>query len=197
MWIANGHTASEWNSLRLDSDTSEDWLTAIRIVDARFRERFIDAADVLIDLDDSLDARERRFGFAILALDCLVIETLQAFREGLVDARRSSQRLFCTFLEEQPEFRFSSKVARIFYRDFRCGILHQAETFNGSLCFSIGPMVVEKSDGLVINRTEVHRAIVKSFDRYLRQLADSANDVLRTNLRRKMANICRCDTTVP
>lgn len=170
MWIASGYTASDWNNLRLDDDASEDWVTAIRIVDARIRERFIDAVDVLVDLDEALPVLDRRFGFAILALDCLVIETLQAFREGLVNARRHSQRLFCTFLEEQREFQFSSEIARTFYHDFRCGILHQAETFNGSLCFSVGSIVIQKTDGLIINRTEIHRAIVRSFERYLGEL---------------------------
>ncbi len=72
----------------------------------------------------------RRFGFTILAVDCLVIETLEAFIEGLEDTEGKSRATFCKFLRSRPLFaaEFTTEdLAEQFYYQFRCGILHQAE----------------------------------------------------------------------
>jgi hypothetical protein len=73
-------------------------------------------------------AVKRRFGFAILAIDCLLIETLAAFVEGLETTDGKSKATFCTFLTTRPKFKatFTFDIAKQFYEEFRCGILHQA-----------------------------------------------------------------------
>lgn len=96
----------------------------------RISERFIEPIDFLIETDEAKLPTERRFGFAILALDCLLVETLGAFIDGLEDTRGKSEPTFCRFLMKRPRFAsvFTSEtLAKQFYIEFRCGILHQAE----------------------------------------------------------------------
>jgi hypothetical protein len=101
--IAPGYTVKCWKNLTLDSrqPDSTDWKKALQILDARISQRFLDPVDELIKADES---RSRKtFGFAILAIDFLVIETLQGFREIAGVQRRcdrslqTEQEVICEF----------------------------------------------------------------------------------------------------
>jgi hypothetical protein len=76
MQIAPGIEAEKWQALKLDDPASPDWPEAIRILEARICERFIDPVDHLIATEQVKPLAERRFGFTVLAVDCLLIETL-------------------------------------------------------------------------------------------------------------------------
>jgi hypothetical protein len=130
MQVAPDFDSSEWSKLQLDDPMSKDWGKAVSVFRARIYSRFIDAADVLVCLDEKKPIKERRFGFAILAIDCAVVETIGAFQEGLTDTDRKSKGTFAKFLSTSPGFQkhFTLARAKKFYSDFRCGILHQAET---------------------------------------------------------------------
>jgi hypothetical protein len=82
MQIAPGFDSSEWASLQLDDPQSKDWEKAISVFKSRIYARFVEPADVLISIDEQKPAAERRFGFAILAIDCLIVETLGAFQRA-------------------------------------------------------------------------------------------------------------------
>jgi hypothetical protein len=130
MQIAPGVDAARWQALNLDDASSRDWPKAIEILEARIHERFIDPVDHLMAAEEARPPLERRFGFVILAVDCLLVETLGAFREGLETTEGSSKATFCGFLTTRPLLskQFATwDVGRRFYEDFRCGILHQAE----------------------------------------------------------------------
>ena len=72
--IAPGYTVGCWKRLKLDPDVpnSDDWEKAVKIFDARIRKRFFHPVDVLIEHQSH---SKKTFGFAILAIDFLVIET--------------------------------------------------------------------------------------------------------------------------
>ncbi|MGH9816233.1 MAG: hypothetical protein ACRD6I_09160, partial [Candidatus Acidiferrales bacterium] len=78
-------------------------------LEERIQKRFFDPDDYLISSEGPKSPMERRFGFVILAIDCLLVETLGAFIEGLEDTDRKSRATFCNFLTTRPEF------ARYFY----------------------------------------------------------------------------------
>ena len=90
------------------------------------------AVDLLIADDEGRNAKDRRWGFAILAIDCLLVETLQAFRQGLTDTRRLSKDLCVKFLTERDAFRgfFTEALATRFYYEFRCGVAHKVDWFD-------------------------------------------------------------------
>ena len=195
MRIAPRYDAEDWIALRLDDPERNDWPTALRIFDGRIRERYIDPIDFLIAEEERKPAVERRFGFAVLAIDCLLVETLGAFIEGLEDTEGKSQRVFVRFLTTRPAFSsyFTKDLARQFYSEFRCGILHQAEVGGDSRVWSVGPLISTSYKSLVVNRNEFHARLKAEFARYIEQLDDSGSVDLRTNFRKKMNFIARHD----
>lgn len=192
MYIAPGIKSEKWNKLNLDHEDSVDWVTAIDILKQRIESRYIEPADKLIESDNILPASKRRYGFTILAIDCLLIETLQSFIDGRNDSKNKSKKLFKKFLTSRHLFakHFTDDLAERFYLEFRCGILHQAEIQGNAKVWSIGPMLKLDGNHMTINRTKLHENLKKEFELYLSDLNDKNNIALRKNFRTKMGYIC-------
>ncbi len=194
MYIAPSVHKDEWFKLNLDDDSGPDWNKAIKILEFRIKARYLEPVDLLIEEDDKRPAVERRYGFTILAIDCLLMETLQAFKDGLTDTKGKSKPTFKKFLKESPSFSPyfpDDKSAQSFYEDYRCGILHQAEVMGTSLVWSVGKLRGKVGDKWYINRTEIHDKLKKDFYQYLELLRDKNNKKLRDNFRNKMNFIAR------
>lgn len=193
MQIAPGVDSSEWQALNLDDPNGLDWETAISILRRRIHGRYFAPAEQLILAEQNKPAYERRFGFAILAIDCLLIETFGAFLQGLERTDGISEATFCKFLTTRHRFSgvFTEPLAKQFYKEFRCGILHQAEVGGGSKVWSVGDLVREANGALTINRNELHERLKADFDDYLTELSNPANATLRQNFSKKMDFICR------
>src|SRR5437867_11844081 len=90
--IATGLTVAMYRDARprLDpgSPQSAEWLLVFKAFRRRLSERFLKPIKDLARYDNQRyvdqDDTPTRPGFAILALDCLLIDTLQSFREGRV-----------------------------------------------------------------------------------------------------------------
>lgn len=194
MEIAPGYTAADWKALDLDGGDATQWAQAICIFETRIRRRFIDPVDVLIAHE--IGQKRGAFGFAILAIDCLLVETLQGFREGIVDHNGQSGRLVKTFLSERFPTHFDDGITRTskagkFYGRCRCGIHHSGQTDGDFRVRRSGPMIEFKADdSVIVNRTAFHDALKREFDAYLAELADPTKNDLRMKFRRKMDAIC-------
>jgi protein-arginine kinase activator protein McsA len=97
-------------------------------ISERFTERYITP----IDPQDKSNSS----GFTIMAVCCLMIEALEAFRCGYSDTRNKSQECFKDFFRDADKRkRFGDCLINCpdFYDAVRCGLLHQAETRNGWL----------------------------------------------------------------
>jgi hypothetical protein len=57
MQVAPDFDSSEWPSLKLDDPMSKDWKKAISVFGTRIYSRFLDAADVLVSLDEKSRSR--------------------------------------------------------------------------------------------------------------------------------------------
>jgi hypothetical protein len=193
MQIAPNFEASKWKELNLDDVESPDWAVAISTLESRIGERFITPADFLVAAEKDVPAIERRFGFAVLAIDCLLIETLGAFLEGLENTKNRSEEIFCKFLISRSQFSkdFPLILAQQFYKEFRCGVLHQAEVGGNSKVWSIGPLIQKDGDRVIVNRNKFHERLKSEFAVYLLELRDSNNNQLRFNFRKKMDFIAR------
>lgn len=108
--IARKYTTADWKRLQLDPGQpgSEAWTKAVGMFRARMEERFFTPVDALIDLQED---SSRTHGFVVLAIDCLLIETLQGFRRGFADHRGKSEELFKGFLTNWDVF-FAMRAAR-------------------------------------------------------------------------------------
>ena len=172
MYISPRYSVSNWKILNLS--TPSDWRTAVRVLKDRLNQDFA--------------------GFAVLALDCLLIETLQQFKEGADETpRRKGEQYFVNFLTTAPFSSYFTKTsAAKFYGHFRCGILHQAEIKASSKVRRVGPLVAPTPDGkgLIINRKLFHATLRKAFAAYLRALRNRSDALLCQHFVKKMNHIC-------
>ena len=191
MEIAPGVDAKQWTKLDLSKGDSTAWKKAIEILRKRIEERYLEPVDRLIESEESRPPQRRRYGFVVLAIDCLLIETLQAFFEGKIDTKRDSGPMFVKFLTSRELFKtdFSKDLAGRFYAQIRCGILHQGETRKARLS-SVGKLIRSNGDEMVLNRTEFHSRLKREFEAYLNGLSEGTDAKLRSNLRKKMDHIC-------
>ena len=125
-----------------------------------------------------------------MAIDCLLIETLQQFIKGVSETPRGkNESYFKKFLISYFKEYFDDEKAKMFYRQIRCGILHQAETKENSKIKISHELPIVKftkeKDGLIINRKKFHGKLKKAIKSYIRQLKDTTNEPLRNNFRKK------------
>jgi hypothetical protein len=186
MWISPKYRVYDWKALTFSNE--EDWQKAIVIFEDRIRGRFLNFIDLIKCHEYS--------GFAVLALDCLLIETFQQFREGKDETRNNSEKYFVNFLTETSfcEF-FNKEIAKKFYEQIRCGLLHQAEVKGNSLVriSQNEPLVRLTKDGkgVIVNRESFHEQLVRVFEEYLSRLRDPSNEDERNKFKTKMDCICR------
>ena len=81
--------------------------------------------------EDETFTEQFKNGFSIMANCCLLIETLQSFKNGWGDSNRKSESAFKQFLATEKRFSVFVGKEREFYTNVRCGILHQGETTGG------------------------------------------------------------------
>jgi len=187
MKITPNYSAHDWHELTFE--TEDDWLRAIDIFVERIKERFLNPIEKIEKCEYA--------GFAVLALDCLLIEMLQQFRKGLIKTPSGqSKDFFVDFLTQTSfgEF-FDKRQATLFYRQIRCGILHQAEIRGSSKILIEEEIPLVKYDdqerGLLVNRRLFHKQLLSEFNNYVSKLSDSSNTQLRNRFRRKMKMICK------
>jgi len=207
---------TKWEGLsrRLDGDDEEAWAEAIGVFERRMRERFFSSIDALVDVDTKPDRAASRPpdkeictpGFSIIALCCLLIDTLQGFRESLpltpqppgpctfppgpcIKPPGRTKRKFKEFLG-RPAFggEFDGEPGEKFESGVRNGIFHDAETRQWVIWRErpVGKIVAPEEDGFALNRNLFYEAVKKEFESYLRELRDPTNASLREAFKRKM-----------
>lgn len=189
MEIAKGITADDYNKLNLTSHKNPDWQTAFQYLDNRLTERYVDPVELLINSEKEISASQKRFGFTIMAIDCLLIETIQSFYEGVTNSHGQSQQLFKNFLTQREHFKefFKTQVeAGDFYINFRCGILHQAQTFGDTKIWTVGQLIMRQGKYVIVNRDLFHEAVKKEKKLYLDLLCKQDNNHLLDNFKTKM-----------
>ncbi len=194
MEIAPGILVMDWKRLSggLDRGIPAAWDSATKVLDARLRRRFLEPVDVLIAHE--IGRSRGTFGFAVLAIDCLLIETLQRFRTGRLGPKVKSGDLIREFLTIRPAFKdhfAPPDRASKFYKHVRCALLHSGQTDGDLRLRRSGPMVSFPSVGRMdINRTAFHDAVKCDLAAYLDELRSGAVADLRRNFRSTMNAIC-------
>lgn len=144
----------------------------------RFTERYIDPA---------LSAKKSH-GFAQMAIACLMLEALESLLNGRKRSIVPNEKSFADFLDREPEFAPLKGRGVEFFRNVRCGILHQAETTGGWKILRKGDLF----DGdLTLNAVKFIRALQKVLNAHCDQLkAVNWGDKRWHATRRKMDYIC-------
>lgn len=189
MEIAKDVLNLDYQELELDIKfDSADWNIAINYLEKRINERFIEPINKLIEMEANLNPVERKFGFSVLALDCLLLETIQCFYEGVTDSSYDSKNIYKRFLTQREGFKehFDDKLANEFYHKFRCGVIHQAQTSLDSKIWSVGKLISKNNNYTIVNRILFHQKITEVFNNYIKELRLKKDFILLNNFKTKM-----------
>ncbi|MGH8503844.1 MAG: hypothetical protein ACREVE_15540 [Gammaproteobacteria bacterium] len=161
-------------------EAEQDRAAISQFLRKRFTERYI--TPMRVDKD-------KKNGFTIIAVSCLMIEALESFYHGWTNSRNKSQLAFCNFFDRDPDFNFMRGHGEGFYRHVRCGILHQAETTGGWHIRRRGKVFEEST--MTINTKLFHDRVENALRRYCDQLEQDAwNSELWKKFRKKMNSVC-------
>lgn len=116
--LASGFSVRDYERAR--DSSPPDRAVVADAIQRRFTERYIAPARA-----------KPRHGFMMMAVSCLMIETLESFRQGWDNSDRRGKEAFCAFFDHWDTFKDFRGHAEAFYIGVRCGILHQAETTRG------------------------------------------------------------------
>ena len=183
--------ASNWSVKRVsDCLTGGQKHELIQFLSDRHRERFFEPLEVLQNAKSS----GRGFGFAIMALCSLLIETIESYKKGLPTSDKTDfddlflgidispydknaikmeikggRKMFEDFFKDsENKVCFPDVNGGLFFQKIRCGLLHQAQTKGGWRIVRSGKYWDETS--LSINRDEFAARLTKCFDRFLKHL---------------------------
>lgn len=218
--IAGHRTNEDWNKLDLSEvNNNAAWKKAAEIFETRITKRFLDPIQALIDVDrahyEKLKSEKKKkaeiveeqhtFGFAIMCLDCMLIETLQGAKDGLANHEVKSRQLFQKFIgqtidtkliENQKKDDIKKAIQNDFYHKVRCELMHCGATGHKfSIHAEDGTKMLEESDGVIrINRTLFHEYIKEEFGLYMKELNCTTSmgnrDKYRENLKKVMDEVC-------
>ena len=153
----------------------------------RVRERYIEPVMVL-------NAEEKN-GFSIMAQSCLLIETYETFRQGWPSSDKKSGPAFCFFFDREDLFRDFRGHAQQFYKNVRCGILHQGETTGGWHITRENGEPLFDANTHTIHATKFHALMAKVIDKYRDELkAKPLTDEIWIRFMTKMnATVTNCE----
>ena len=183
--VSPQYSSTDW--LALSREDENDWPVAVKIVRDRLTGRFLRFADQCLTDPYS--------GFVVLALDCLLAETIEQFKSGATSGNGKSEKYIKRFLSG-PRFQpyFDDEAQLHFFEDIRCGLLHQAEAKEMWLVRRGSSELLQKVDGArgyIIDVKRFHEAVHLSLEDYLAELASPQANRLRINLWAKMNHISR------
>lgn len=173
--LASKFTVRDYKAAR-DAKQRERIAEGIR---RRFTERYITPA---------LDPPKRN-GFTMMAISCLMIEAFMSLRKGWKTSNGKGEAAVCCFFDGADLFKEFRGHGQAFYKNVRCGILHQAETTGGWKIVRSGPLFDPGTDTINAAR----------FLPNLKQVLDDFCDGLKTaawdgpewkNVCKKMNGIC-------
>lgn len=167
-------TVKRYRELELNDDR-----TAIgEFLRQRFAERYF----------QPIEFSQKKHGFLIMAVCCLLIETLESFHQGKRDGKGS--KTFSAFFAHDTELKVFGKDLGQgpdwFYKNIRCGILHQSETKGGWRILRKGELL-NVSDK-TINATKFLAELSRAINDYAKKL--QTDDVLWGRFKTKMKFIC-------
>lgn len=207
MKIADEKSPEDWLGERPDLDAApECWKSVLEnYFIARLSTRYLEPIKLLKD-----HLKDKGEGFAIVTLQCALIEFLQTLRDGSnFDAKLSiigydpknnddkynnaSKQIFTIFLTEQTPFKeyFDEEMAEDFYKNVRCSLLHEACTTNNwrirtSACLK--KTITKKDDKTYLQRDRFQDDLETYISQYKIDLL--SDDELKEAFIRKFNALC-------
>ena len=198
IYIADNYKLSDYLGITLTMQSSElEWEKAINIFIARMQGRYFDAINKLSDNENEIAMQ--KYGFSIICIQCLLIDTLVKFRYGPTISKRGTlsynyenKTKFTKFLKEVIYNDFNSKMAARFYEDIRCGVMHFGTTKrNSRLTCDSNCLISEIADGNIsVDINILEKKLEQYFKKYIKELQQENQTKLRENFIMAMNYIC-------
>jgi hypothetical protein len=177
--LTKGFTVSDYEAL----ETAHDTKRIAEFIRRRFLGRYVEP---LLSVP-----KEKKSGFCMMALSCLMIEALESFRHGWKDSKGKSESAFCSFFDHFDAFVELRSHGSAFYYHIRCGILHQAETTNGWRIRRESGIPVFDPNKLEIGANAFFKALISSLEAYCKELEQADwNAEVWKRARIKLTAIC-------
>jgi hypothetical protein len=160
----------------------------VNLIHTRFTERFLAQLPI--------KPAENKSGFVMMAIGCLMIESLQAFRKGDEETKGHHDECFRDFFREVEALNPLYPYAGDFYKNVRCGILHQAETTGGWRIRRDSGALLFDPETAVINANLFLKALTDYLDKYCDDLKKAEwGKELWKPVEKKLRHICaHCGT---
>lgn len=158
MRIAGKLTIKQWKELEQTLNNREDvcWEYAFRFFEERIETRYLEPIEAILNIGNN-----KGEGFAVVNLQCSLIETIESFINGWVykckydDKKKKKKKkynwyhrenkmkspyskcylrnidIFQSFFDTREPFKSYKIKGDDFYNDVRCGLLHETQTKNG------------------------------------------------------------------
>jgi hypothetical protein len=156
--LAQRTTVAQYRQMEVDKDRRE----IAEFLRARFTERYF----------KPLESVKSPHGFFIMAISCLLIEAIQAFRNGWQGITEHRKKPYRKFFRDHPSFGVAPLQADELYANIRSGILHLGETYGGWRILRRGPLL--DFENRTVNATLFFAEVHHSFEEYCAKLERSA-----------------------
>lgn len=190
-YISDKYTYEDYLELNFKVDSPKNiWKKAINIFVDRIVTRYFLAIDKLMERDDRYAMR--KYGFAIITLQCSLIDTLAKFRYG-ADKQKNKER-FENFLKEYFIFGDNAEIlVRKIYEDIRCGLVHSGATDNksGLSCECIELISLLPNGAISLDLTILQEKLKRYFFEYVQNLTKKKETELRKNFVYTMNIVCK------
>lgn len=178
----------------------------VALIQQRYEEKFLEPIRTL----RSATGHAKGYGFAIMALCSLLVESLQSYRYGLptthdreygalasfspppeyeipVAERKSGAQVFVDFFAFAPhQILFPGVDGGTYYAAIRNGLLHQAQT-KGGWKIRIGETHLWNEPDKIVDRNKFADALTCAFNQYLEELNRATwDDDIWRKARRKL-----------
>ena len=101
----------------------------------------------------------------------------------------NSQNLYTSFLMNRKPFLLAENIAKEFYSNVRCGLLHEAQTTGGwKIRIDSAELIIQNNNGFILNRLIFKKKITQYLFLYKKQLLKDS--VLKAAFIRKFDGIC-------
>lgn len=216
MKIAGRKTIEDWNELtkKLNINDNENWDNAFEFFNQRIITRYLNPIDSILKSKINLGE-----GFAVVNLQCSMIETIESFINGCASTfnktkRRtewkrkddiifnSNKEIFISFFNKREPFKnYKNKIdGGDFYENVRCSLLHETQTKGNwkikTDIFNNKETYLEKDINKILYRENLHEDIKTLITKYkeavinYQDFNEFSNETLKENFILKFNYIC-------
>ena len=154
--LSSSFSSEDWPDLKASQDKKQ----IVTVLRHRYEERYF----------SPFENNKAKHGFSMMAISCLVIESLCAFEKGKNETEDQGAELFEEYFSKSKYLADFSGLGRDFYKHIRCGILHQAETTGGwRIRRAEGEPLLDRAKK-IIHATKFMDGVKKEFECFLNTL---------------------------